>query len=567
MTGLTRRRLIGTAAAVGLTAALPSVSMAASHQPYVRKNAHDPSAEPDLASYKKAVEVMLQLPPEDPHNWYRYAMIHMSDCPHGNWWFFTWHRPFIGHFEEIIRKYSGDPNFALPYWDWSAQPYLPPQFFVTPSEPGNALDPTSTRYYENHADFTADFETVVKDTYANYTAAQKAQLNTRGFPDADSYWATRDANGELTNGVLGNIATDRSLNRWNTESYKVDYQHPDLVDLTAAQVPWHRPVPARTNVEAAKIRTGLKAPGFAMPTKGSSETVYFNSPISANHHEFTGSAEIEGFPHNTTHNFLGNAMQSLMSPVDPIFFLHHCNVDRLLDVWDQRQINLGLSDQPLPDDQDHFYNEQFLFYVGVDGQPVTDRTSAKDAMEIAPFNYVYTPGTGSELIDQPAANLVAGAFTAAGVAAPIAAGSTSLAKADLSDGLKSSLRALPEEKDHLATVRFILPASPGSLVYELYVAPGDEEAVVGSEHTVLGGTFEFFGMRGHNHNKHEHPVNITYNISDAVDELSKRGLLDSSQSLSFALVTQSNVVGGLDAAAQETQMRDGQLLGVSVATI
>ncbi|SAL62046.1 tyrosinase family protein [Caballeronia humi] len=38
-------------------------------------------------------------------------------------------------------------------------------------------------------------------------------------------------------------------------------------------------------------------------------------------------------PHNPVHNILGNAMSSMQSPRDPIFYLHHANVDRLWHAW------------------------------------------------------------------------------------------------------------------------------------------------------------------------------------------------------------------------------------------
>jgi len=49
-----------------------------------------------LQSYARAVRAMLALPPEDPRNWYRQAIIHTLDCPHGNWWFLPWHRGYLG---------------------------------------------------------------------------------------------------------------------------------------------------------------------------------------------------------------------------------------------------------------------------------------------------------------------------------------------------------------------------------------------------------------------------------------------------------------------------------------
>lgn len=41
----------------------------------------------------------------------------------------------------------------------------------------------------------------------------------------------------------------------------------------------------------------------------------------------------ETAPHNPIHNIIGNRMASLYSPMDPIFFLHHSNVDRLWHAW------------------------------------------------------------------------------------------------------------------------------------------------------------------------------------------------------------------------------------------
>jgi tyrosinase len=42
---------------------------------------------------------------------------------------------------------------------------------------------------------------------------------------------------------------------------------------------------------------------------------------------------IESAPHNPVHNLIGNAMATMQSPNDPIFYLHHANIDRLLHAW------------------------------------------------------------------------------------------------------------------------------------------------------------------------------------------------------------------------------------------
>ncbi|HEV2720554.1 MAG TPA: tyrosinase family protein [Thermoanaerobaculia bacterium] len=39
-------------------------------------------------------------------------------CQHGNMQFLPWHRMYLIFFERTLRKSSGDPKFALPYWDY-----------------------------------------------------------------------------------------------------------------------------------------------------------------------------------------------------------------------------------------------------------------------------------------------------------------------------------------------------------------------------------------------------------------------------------------------------------------
>ncbi len=42
---------------------------------------------------------------------------------------------------------------------------------------------------------------------------------------------------------------------------------------------------------------------------------------------------VETAPHNTLHNIIGGIMSTMESPIDPIFWLHHANVDRLWVAW------------------------------------------------------------------------------------------------------------------------------------------------------------------------------------------------------------------------------------------
>ena len=84
--------------------------------------------DPDLAAYRRGVAAMKALPASDPRNWTRFAAIHASFCPHGNWYFLPWHRAYILSFENICRQLSRKRDFALPYWDWTADRAFPAAF-------------------------------------------------------------------------------------------------------------------------------------------------------------------------------------------------------------------------------------------------------------------------------------------------------------------------------------------------------------------------------------------------------------------------------------------------------
>jgi tyrosinase len=114
--------------------------------PYTRPNVHSPEA--NLESYALAVKNMKALDDDDPRSWSYQANIHGTLLPSSQWldlfytcehhtdYFWPWHRMYLYWFEQIIRDQSGDPDFALPYWDYSdpTQQYLPEPFRNTAND-------------------------------------------------------------------------------------------------------------------------------------------------------------------------------------------------------------------------------------------------------------------------------------------------------------------------------------------------------------------------------------------------------------------------------------------------
>jgi len=125
---------------------------------FVRKDVGKLSAsDTTLTSYAAAVAAMRQLDTTDPTNplgWQYQAAIHgtkspsitaeeqatWNACEHYTVFFLSWHRMYLYYFERIIRKMSGDANWALPFWNYqSTSERTLPSAFWTPADASNPL--------------------------------------------------------------------------------------------------------------------------------------------------------------------------------------------------------------------------------------------------------------------------------------------------------------------------------------------------------------------------------------------------------------------------------------------
>jgi tyrosinase len=72
-------------------------------------------------------------PPEDMRDIF-------NQCKHKASYFLPWHRGFLYYFEKVLREASGDPHFALPYWDYYKNPKLP-EIFTQETLPSGEHNP------------------------------------------------------------------------------------------------------------------------------------------------------------------------------------------------------------------------------------------------------------------------------------------------------------------------------------------------------------------------------------------------------------------------------------------
>jgi tyrosinase len=380
--GMTRRALLGGGAALAVAAALPGSRMwAQTPARYRRYNVASAEGQAMLVSYEQAVRALLQLPPSDPRNWYRLAFQHYLDCPHGNWWLFPWHRGFTGWAEEIVRQASGNPDFAFPFWDWTANPEVPASMSV------GALTPANSAFIQDINAFTAAFQPALAAT-TYWQGPQLQQLQSRNID---------------SNAVLWDQLTNPTNQQWPSffPAQGGGQNFPNV----------RNPSPQLDCVTAQAVSAATLAAAMA-----SQEYMTFSSPEAPQHSDVVGFAILEGKPHNNIHNNTGGVvyemengqcsqnytntggfMQAFLSPVDPLFYLHHSNIDRLWTVWTQTQIANGNPNILPPAGQplDQWAAEPFLFFVQPDGTPVT-QTQAGDYATIGQFNYDYGQGSTGE---------------------------------------------------------------------------------------------------------------------------------------------------------------------------
>lgn len=283
-----RRFLAGAATALVSPYILRTRAQAAS--PRVRRDVMEfTDNDAFFQKYATAVRKMHELPSSDRRNWRRQAEIHADFCKHSQLSFLHWHRHYLTYFEAICAQICGDPDFALPYWNWSKRSGIIPAPFYDIAEL-NVEHWNDPGIYDGRA--WGPIDTVAK----------------RGLAKG---------NGLLNDPVRGGSFTSATID-------------------------------------------GIKA----LPNAN----LFYR--------------RLEGSPHNDGHVVSGATASgkrghigSGLSPLDPIFWLHHCMVDRLWADWQRNHTT--------PDPGESYASD----FVDKDGRAVS--VNSAGALSIDPLGYTY----------------------------------------------------------------------------------------------------------------------------------------------------------------------------------
>jgi tyrosinase len=182
-------------------------------------------------------------------------------------------------------------------------------------------------------------------------------------------------------------------------------------------------------------------------------------------------------------------MTNFLSPVDPVFFLHHSNMDRLWDVWARKQKSLNQPYLPLGDDLKALSDEPFLFFVDADGNYVLNG-KAGDYLTTDRFNYDYDDkGFGENLIKPEVAKLTTQKAPVAAAQVSANAASVAVPAATLQGRGNTDI-----PRPLMAQITLARPQGTSSVrQFRVFVGAPPDATNLGVDSPYYAGTVGFFG--------------------------------------------------------------------------
>jgi tyrosinase len=308
-----------------------------------------------LEKLVRAWKGIQELPPDDPRSFFNLGGFHGEPfrgagwgwnffwggyCNHGNVLFPTWHRVYCLKVEEALQSIPGCEDVMLPYWDETDEESLTKGVPWSLTQKKFELDGKEI----HNPLYSFKFPVTIPDNlsgdnnlytkYKGYHTVRYPLSGLEGTPE-------QKAKSEAHNARFTDEECVRLLNRnvvaWlNGTAHLHNHKDPD-------------PVQQRLKISVyEQYKQCLKAPNY---------TVFSNTTSAQQWNEVNDSdntvVPLEQ-PHNDVHLAVGGfdvPGQADFSPItgangdmgenntaglDPIFYFHHCNVDRMFWVWQKQ---------------------------------------------------------------------------------------------------------------------------------------------------------------------------------------------------------------------------------------
>ena len=230
-----------------------------------------------------------------------------SKCPvpdfaHEGPGFLTWHRGYLLYVETEIQVMLGDPTFALPYWDWTDE-----------DERDNIWDLMGTSNCGIFSDPPND-ETV--------SAPVDGPFSTWDAICTNGEELACNVDNQVCNPTENSANIQRCIGGTQGVQCRVESMLPGIQEVNEALM--------EQSYDTPPYNKSGEVEGFRNALEGFTMLVNRSMNVCEN---FDGGFRYTEL-HNRVHIYIGGTMQSVPTASnDLIFFLHHCNIDRLYEQW------------------------------------------------------------------------------------------------------------------------------------------------------------------------------------------------------------------------------------------
>ena len=335
--------------------------------------------------------------------------------------------------------------------------------------------------------------------------------------------------------ILRDAANDPNLTLpyWN-------YSDTSSADNRAIPLPYRKPADAGNALFEAKRgmgwNQGARLPTSAVDTaRAFSRLKFLSGPSQSADKSFGGGdprglGQLERTPHNVIHTAIGRLMGNpRFAAQDPIFWAHHCNIDRLWESW----LALGKG-QANPTDAS-FVDQQYTFF-DERGNSVTRRVG--DFLDTVALGYQYQSleTTSDSAAPAPQASPERDKKVEESNPRILSQSSTMTLHGKTHSVTMPSWISREEEDAQVLTVEELDFEEPPVGYYEVYInLPEGEEPDHKSKYFI--GNLSFFGFGPQAHGDHK-PVHA-YDISEAIKKLKESGEWRDRQNLKITFVKRS----------------------------
>jgi len=257
-------------------------------------------------------------------------------CNHGNILFPTWHRVYLLKLEEALQSIKGCEDVTLPFWD----------------ETGKDTLATGVPWALTNENFIFSDGEVVTNPLRSFIFPKELtddaiEVGTYNYSKPAGYETVRYPYSGLV-GTNADKAASEIHNAKFPYNVSVAYLNDNVITwLTSSEKP-----NTETNAERGfvleQFKKCLDAPNYTVFSNTTSAGEWNDNleagvdpifPLESPHnsiHLAVGGFEIKGYDASKVEGANGDMGENNTAGLDPIFYFHHCNVDRMFWLWQKK---------------------------------------------------------------------------------------------------------------------------------------------------------------------------------------------------------------------------------------